>query len=326
MKRLSLVVVCSILAVVLCAVGPATAADKFPTKPITVICPWSPGGGTDRTARFISDMLSKDLGVPVNVVNKTGGVGAVGFSAGANARPDGYTITNLTFEIGGLKWMGYAPITPAEFKPLVQFNEDASAVIVGKNSSYNSVKDLLEDIKAKPTGTFQFSGCGIGTVWDLARIGMMNDYGLDPNQVKFIPTKGAAPAVTELMGGHVDVITCSYPEASPQIEAGNLKALAIMAPERNPQFNDVPTLKEQGIDWSYGTWRGFAVPKDTPDEVAQVLIKAYEKIFASQEFLDFMNKNGFGIKIRIGEEFGDFMMQQHKDLEAIISLAGYGKK
>jgi tripartite-type tricarboxylate transporter receptor subunit TctC len=154
----------------------------------------------------------------------------------------------------------------------------------------------------------------------------MNDYGLDPNQVKFIPTKGAAPAVTELMGGHVDVITCSYPEASPQIEAGNLKALAIMAPERNPQFNDVPTLKEQGIDWSYGTWRGFAVPKDTPDEVAQVLITAYEKIFASQEFLDFMNKNGFGIKIRIGEEFGDFMMQQHKDLEAIISLAGYGKK
>jgi tripartite-type tricarboxylate transporter receptor subunit TctC len=326
MKRLSVVVVCSILSVVLCAVGPTTAADKFPTKPITVICPWSPGGGTDRTARFISDLLSKDLGVPVNVVNKTGGVGAVGFSAGANARPDGYTITNLTFEIGGLKWMGYAPITPAEFKPLVQFNEDASAVIVGKNSSYNSVRDLLEDIKAKPAGTFQFSGCGIGTVWDLARIGMMNDYGLDPNQVKFIPTKGAAPAVTELMGGHVDVITCSYPEASPQIEAGNLKALAIMAPERNPQFNDVPTLKEQGIDWSYGTWRGFAVPKDTPDEVAQVLITAYEKIFASQEFLDFMNKNGFGIKIRIGEEFGDFMMQQHKDLEAIISLAGYGKK
>jgi tripartite-type tricarboxylate transporter receptor subunit TctC len=326
MKRLSLVVVCSILAVVLCTAGPAAAADKFPTKPITLICPWSPGGGTDRTARFIADMLSKDLGVPVNVVNKTGGGGAIGFSAGANARPDGYTITNLTFEIGGLKWMGYAPITPAEFKPLAQFNEDASAVIVGKDSSYNSVKDLLEDIKAKPAGSFQFSGCGIGTVWDLARIGMMNDYGLDPNRVKFIPTKGAAPAVTELMGGHVDVITCSYPEASPQIEAGNLKALAIMAPVRNPQFNDVPTLKEQGIDWSYGTWRGFAVPKDTPDEVAQVLIKAYEKIFASQEFLDFMNKNGFGIKIRLGDEFGDYMMQQHKDLEAIISLAGYGKQ
>ena len=326
MKRLSIVVVCSILAVVLCAVGPATAADKFPTKPITVICPWSPGGGTDRTARFISDLLSKRSRCSGQCSQQDWWRWSSRFFGRCNARPDGYTITNLTFEIGGLKWMGYAPITPVEFKPLVQFNEDASAVIVGKNSSYNSVKDLLEDIKAKPAGTFQFSGCGIGTVWDLARIGMMNDYGMNPNQVKFIPTKGAAPAVTELMGGHVDVITCSYPEASPQIEAGNLKALAIMAPERNPQFNDVPTLKEQGIDWSYGTWRGFAVPKDTPDEIANVLIKAYENIFASQEFLDFMNKNGFGIKMRIGEEFGDFMIQQHKDLEAIISLAGYGKK
>ena len=302
------------------------AAAKFPTRPITVICPWSPGGGTDRTARFVADMLSTSLGVPVNVVNRTGGAGAVGFSAGANARPDGYTITNLTFDIGGLKWMGYAPVTPAEFKPLAQFNVDASAVVVSGDSAYETVKELLEDIKGKPAGSFQFSGSGIGTVWDLARIGMINHYGIDPNKVKYIPTKGAAPSVTELMGGHVDVITCSYPEVSPQVEAGNLKALAIMAPARNPQFDQVPTLKEQGIDWSYGTWRGFAVPRRTPDEVAQVLIQAFEEIFASPEFKDFMDRNGFGIKIRLGDEFGDFMMKQHQELAEIVKLAGYGKQ
>ncbi len=260
------------------------------------------------------------------MVNKTGGGGAVGFTAGAKAKPDGYTITNLTFEVGTLKWMGYSETTPADFKPLMQFNEDASAVIVGKKSQYGSVKALLDEIKSKPAGSFQFSGCGIGTVWDLARIGMMKSYGVDPNKVKFIPTKGAAPAVTELLGGHVDVITCSYPEASPQIDAGNLKALAVMSEERNPQFKDVPTLKEQGVDWAYGTWRGFAVPKGTPDEAAAVLVGAMKKVFASAEFKDFMNKSGFGVKIRDSKEFGEFMAAQHKDLEGIIKSAGYGKK
>ena len=326
MKKIALIIIVTALCFVVTGLNPAMAAKKFPKKPITIICPWSAGGGTDRTARFIADKLHGVLGVPVNVVNKTGGAGAVGFNAGANAKPDGYVITNLTFEIGTLRWMGYSDLGPEAFRPLMQFNEDASAVIVGKDSKYQSVKQLLDDVKNKPAGTYQFSGCGIGTVWDLARIGMMNNYGIDHNKVKFIPTKGAAPAVTELLGGHVDVITCSYPEASPQIDAGNLKALAVMAETRNAQFNHVPTLKEQGIDWAYGTWRGFAVPKGTPDNAADILVAAFKKIFSSDDFKTFMNNNGFGIKIRESKAFGEFMEAQHKGLEEIIKLAGYGKK
>jgi tripartite-type tricarboxylate transporter receptor subunit TctC len=326
MKKIALIIIVTALCFVVTGLNPAMAAKKFPKKPITIICPWSAGGGTDRTARFIADKLHGVLGVPVNVVNKTGGAGAVGFNAGANAKPDGYVITNLTFEIGTLRWMGYSDLGPEAFRPLMQFNEDASAVIVGKDSKYQSVKQLLDDVKNKPAGTYQFSGCGIGTVWDLARIGMMNNYGIDHNKVKFIPTKGAAPAVTELLGGHVDVITCSYPEASPQIDAGNLKALAVMAETRNAQFNHVPTLKEQGIDWAYGTWRGFAVPKGTPDNAADILVAAFKKIFSSDDFKTFMNNNGFGIKIREAKAFGEFMAAQHKGLEEIIKLAGYGKK
>lgn len=326
MKKIALIIVVTALCFVVAGLNPAMAAKKFPKKPITIICPWSAGGGTDRTARFIADKLHGVLGVPVNVVNKTGGAGAVGFNAGANAKPDGYVITNLTFEIGTLRWMGYSDLGPEAFRPLMQFNEDASAVIVGKDSKYQSVKQLLDDVKNKPAGTYQFSGCGIGTVWDLARIGMMNNYGIDHNKVKFIPTKGAAPAVTELLGGHVDVITCSYPEASPQIDAGNLKALAVMAETRNAQFNHVPTLKEQGIDWAYGTWRGFAVPKGTPDNAADILVSAFKKIFSSDDFKTFMNNNGFGVKIRESKAFGEFMVAQHKGLEEIIKLAGYGKK
>ncbi len=296
----------------------------FPNKPVTIVCPWSAGGGTDRTARFIADLLSAELGQPVQVVNKTGGAGAVGHNAAATAAPDGYTLGNLTFEVNTLKYLGYSDITPADFKSVLQFNQDAAAVTVSADSPYNTVKELLEAVKKEPAGTFVFSGSGIGTVWDLARIAMLDKYGIDPNRVKYVPSQGAAPAITELLGNHVDVITCSYPEVAPQVEAGKLKTLAVMADERNPQFADIPTLKEQGIDWSYGTWRGFAVPDDTPDDVLKVLQDAMKKVVESKEYIDFMNSNGFGIEIRIGAEFDSYMMEQFAGLADIFELAGYG--
>lgn len=323
MKKIILITLVFLLSLSLA--GLAQAKD-FPTKPISIICPWSAGGGTDRTARFMAEQLSAKLGQPVNVINKTGGAGAVGFSAGATAKPDGYTITNLTFEINTLKHLGYSDLTPQDYTPLIQFNEDAAAVIVHEDAPYETVKDLLEDIKAKPEGTFTFSGSSIGSVWDLARVGMLNDYGIDPNKVKYIPSKGAAPAITELLGKHVNVITCSYPEAASQVEGGALKALAVMSNERNPQFDQVPTLKEQGIDFSYGTWRGYALGKGADADAAKVLIDAFQEIVASEEFKDFMAKNGFGIKVRVGEEFMQFMVDQFNGLAEIIELAGYGQK
>ena len=325
MKKSILVTLVFLLSLTLSLGGLAQAKD-FPTKPISIICPWSAGGGTDRTARFMAEQLSAKLGQPVNVINKTGGGGAVGFSAGATAKPDGYTIINLTFEINTLKHLGYSELTPEDYTPLIQFNEDASAVIVHAESPYQTVKDLLEDIKAKPEGAFTFSGSSIGSVWDLARVGMLNDYGIDPNKVKYIPSKGAAPAITELLGKHVDVITCSYPEAASQVEGGALKALAVMADERNPQFDQVPTLKEQGIDFSYGTWRGYALSKNADADATKVLIDAFQEIVVSEEFKDFMAKNGFGIKVRVGDEFMQFMVDQFNGLADIIKLAGYGQK
>ena len=298
--------------------------SAFPEKPITVICPWSAGGGTDRTARFVAEQLSEVLGEPVQVSNQTGGAGAVGHEAAAHAAPDGYTIGNLTFEVNTLKYLGYSKLTPADFKPVLQFNMDAAAVTVSADSPYNTVTELLDAVKSSPAGTFVFSGSGIGTVWDLSRIAMLNEYGISPTHVKYVPSQGAAPAITELLGKHVDVITCSYPEVAPQVEAGKLKTLAVMADERNPQFNQIPTLKEQGINYAYGTWRGFAVPAETPDEIVKILQDAMLKVVESDEFKTFMNNAGFGIKIRVGKEFGDFMQEQFDSLAEIFELSGYG--
>lgn len=302
------------------------AKETFPSKPITIIVTWAPGGGTDLTARFIAASLSKIVHQPVNVVNRPGGNGAVGFQAGASAAPDGYTITNLTFEINTVSYLGYSKLTPHDFVPLIMFNEDAAAVTVSATSPYNNMKELLDAIQAKPAGTFSFSGSGIGTVWDLARIGMLNKVGIDPKRVKYVPTNGAAPAVTEMLGGHIDVITCSYPEVRPQVVGGKLKTLGLMAEKRNPQFPEVPTLKEQGIDWTYGTWRGFAVPLNTPQARVDYLQKALLQVVQSQDFTDYMNKNGFGINILAGNDFMKFMLDQYDGLKGIFELSGYGKQ
>ena len=199
---------------------PLAAQAKYPTKPITIVCPWSSGGGTDRTARYMAEALSKELGVPVNVVNKTGGSGAIGHSEVLTAAPDGYTIVNVTFELNTFKYLGYANITPSMLIPLFQFNEDAAALSVKADSPYKNVKDVMDAVKAKPAGTFLFSGSTVASAWDLPRIQLLMAAGISPKSVKYIPTQGgAAPAITELLGGHVDVVTCSYPEIAAQVEA-----------------------------------------------------------------------------------------------------------
>lgn len=175
------------------------------------------------------------------------------------------------------------------------------------------------------SGKYKFSGSGAGTIWDLSRIGLFDKVGIPTDYVTWIPTKGAAPSIVELLGGHVDVITCSAPEASAQLDSGEFRALAIMADERDSKFPDVPTLKELGIDWSSGTWRGVAVPKGTPKEVISSLYEKLLKIANSEKYKDFMSKNGFGIKIRNSEEFYDFAKEQNTTWEKVLRIGGYVK-
>jgi len=318
-----------VLALVLLVVAgiPGFAQPKYPTKPITIVCPWGAGGGTDRTARYMAEALSKELGVPVNVVNKTGGSGAIGHMEGVIAAPDGYTIANVTFELNTFKYLGYADITPTSLMPLFQFNEDAAALSVKADSPYKDVKQLLDAVRASPDGKFLFSGSTIASAWDLPRIGMLMAAGISPKKVKYIPTQGgAAPAITELLGGHVDVVTCSYPEIAAQVEAGAVRTLAIFSEQRDPMFPHIPTLKEQGVNVTGGTWRGFAVPLKTPANIVTILENAFKKITDTKEFKDFMAKNQFGIKVRDSKEFADFMNTEFVALKSIMDEAGYLKK
>ena len=234
----------------------------WPNRPVTIICPWGAGGGTDATARIVAAVLEKELKQPFNVVNRTGGSGVVGHSAIATAAPDGYTLGIITVEISMMHWQGLTEFKPDSYTPLALMNEDPPGIQVNASSPYKTVKELADAIKAAPPGKLKASGTGQGGIWHLALVGWLTAMGLKPDHVAWVPLNGAAPAMQDLAAGGLDLVTCSVPEARAIIEAGKARSLAVMAAERNPGFKDVPTLKEaMGIDYTTGAWRGFAAPK-----------------------------------------------------------------
>jgi len=298
----------------------ATAAG-YPERPITLICPWAAGGGTDRLSRIVAVLLERDLGKPVPVVNRTGGSGAVGHTAGYTAKPDGYKITMITVEIDMMHWLGLAKVTYRDYKPVAQLNADPAGINVRADAPWNSVKELQEYIKAHP-GELKASGTAKGGIWDLARAGWLKAAGLSVDAVPWIPSTGAATGLRELVAEGVDIVTCSVVEAVSLIDAGKVKALANMADKRDPAFPDVPTLKEQGVDFSIGCWRGIAVPKETPDSVVSILEKALEKVVRNEEYIDFMKKNGFGMLYRSSRDFGKFLAEDDKTMGRLMKEAG----
>ncbi|HUR90101.1 MAG TPA: tripartite tricarboxylate transporter substrate binding protein, partial [Ramlibacter sp.] len=211
--------------------GIAFAQSAWPNRPVTVICPWGAGGGTDATVRIIANLLEKDLGQPFNVVNRTGGSGVVGHSAIATAPPDGYTLGMLTVEIAMMHWQKLTELSPSSYTPLALMNEDPPGITVSASAPYANVKALADAIKASPAGKFKASGTGQGGIWHLAIAGLLSDLKIDPAAVPWVPSNGAAPAMQDLAAGGVDIVTCSVPEARSMIDASKARSLAVMAPE-----------------------------------------------------------------------------------------------
>jgi tripartite-type tricarboxylate transporter receptor subunit TctC len=302
-------------------------AQAWPGRPVTLICPWAAGGGTDATARIVAAILEKNLGQPFNVVNRTGGSGVVGHQAIAGAAPDGYTIGMITVEITMMHHQGLTELSPTSYTPLALMNEDPPGIQVNASSPYKTVKELSDAIKAAPHGKMKASGTGQGGIWHLALVGWLTAMGLKPDHVAWVPSNGAAPAVQDLAAGGIDIATCSVPEAKAMIDAGKVRSLAVMASERNPAFKDLPTLKEAaGIDYSVGAWRGIAGPKGLPKEIADKLTAELKKANEAKEFTEFMANRGFGVKWADAGGFASFMAEGDKKMQAAMTAAGLAKK
>ncbi|MEC8474713.1 MAG: tripartite tricarboxylate transporter substrate-binding protein [Planctomycetota bacterium] len=295
--------------------GPSTT---YPAQPITLLCPWSAGGGTDRVSRQFAKQLEQSLGIPVNVINATGGSGVTGHTRGAQARPDGYTLTMVTVELNMLHWRGLTSVTYENFQPLHLINRDSAALFVRQESEIQNLDQLRDAIASNP-GRIKASGTAFGGIWHVAMAGWLDQQGIDPTAATWISINGSGPSIQELNAGGIDLICCSLPEVDALLAAGKVRCLGVMADERVAGFKGVPTFKEQGHDWSLAGWRGLAAPVGISTERLAILQDAVNEIAHSQELAEFMEQAGFNLSLEGSSEFEATLARQDAIFKQVLT-------
>lgn len=285
---------------------PEAAKNDYPQKQITLIIQAAPGGSSDTVSRAVAKQLEEQFKVPVVPVNKTGAAGAVAMSFLEASPKDGYTIGYVPVELSMVKAMGYADIEPSKFDLLGRATILPATVTVPVNAPYNTIEEFIDYAKKNP-GKIRMGNSGAGSIWHIAAAGFAKEAGIE---LAHIPFEGAAPAVTALMGGHIDAVPVSPSEVKSGVDGKKLKVLAVMGSERDKLLPDVPTLKEKGIQVEITAWGGFAVPKDTPQEVKKVLTEAIKAAIESNVFKDLAEKRNMTIAYQSPEEFTKFAGDQ----------------
>jgi tripartite-type tricarboxylate transporter receptor subunit TctC len=269
MKRLLLAAAAAALAF------PAAAQDDYPTQPITMVVPFSAGGPTDTVTRLISEPMGAALGQQFVVQNVTGAGGTLAAGQVANAEPDGYTV--LIHHIGMstaptlYKDLPYNPLEDFETVGLV--TEVPMTIIARKDFEPNTLQELIDYLKAHP-GEVTLANAGVGAASQLCGLLFQEATGTEVTEV---PYQGTGPALTDLVGGQVDIMCDQTTNTTGQIQAGEVKAYAVTAPERLESLPDLPTTAEAGLaDFDLSIWHGLYVPAGTPEPVVQKLTSALQ--------------------------------------------------
>lgn len=303
-------------------VSVAQAAD-YPSKGITVICPWGAGGGTDACLRALCQSAQQYLNnQTLTVENKTGGGGIIGHQAIAAAKDKGYTIGMITFELSTYKSLG-TDLSYENYTPICRVNTDAAALSVNaewaKANNITDLKTFVDYCKANPS-TVNIGGSAPASVWHIGAGLLASAADIEIKLVTY--QEGAATAVTNAAGGHIQGVSVSLAEARSQLDAGALVCLGVMSNERSKIYPDVPTFAEQGYNIEYGTWRGIGVAKDTAPEVVAALSDAFAKAVEDPDFVAFMDNAGQTISYLNAEDFTAFMKQNLEDVSKTMTELG----
>jgi tripartite-type tricarboxylate transporter receptor subunit TctC len=288
-RVLSTVAAIGLAALAMISAAPGAQAQAFPSEPVTLIVAWPAGGGSDISMRLLADALSKQIKVPVVVLNKPGAGGAIGHREIASAKPDGYTIG--MFSSGGiaLPYLNAQANTFDELQPIAFFGEDPNALEVSNASGIASLKEYVERARANPgkikNGNDQPGGSSyIAAALYEKKLGI---------KVTRVPYAGFAPTVTALVGGEVDSATVPVPDTIEQHKAGKLKILGVSAAVRHFMAPDIPTFREQGFDVIVGSWRCITGPKGIPEDRLRFLERNIIAALEDPEFQARAKQAGF---------------------------------
>lgn len=299
----------------------AAMAQAYPSKPVKIVVPYTPGGTNDLVARILAQKLQEQMGQTVIVDNKPGASGNTGIDGVARSAADGYTVGLIT--TGHSIHPSLYPKLPYSLKtdlaPVVELTSGPMLVMVNPGTPYKTVKDLVTAAKAKP-GAINYGSAGNGSTTHLSTELLGTMAGVKFNH---IPYNGSAPAMTDAMAGNVDLVMDLIYSALPNVKSGRLRAIAISGAQRSPVMPEVPTVAESGVPgFEAYVWNGLVVPAGTPKDVVARLNAEVKKAMATPEIKERITAQGFAVTTGTPEEFGKVIADDMDRWAKVVKASG----
>jgi tripartite-type tricarboxylate transporter receptor subunit TctC len=311
----------SLLAAFAVCLAASAQAQGWPSKPIRVIVPFTPGGSTDIVARQLGEKLSTALGQPVVIENKPGAGGTIGTDMVAKSAPDGYTLLVIpgahTINASLYAGLPYDPVK--DFEPVIQIAVVATMVVVNPSVPVKSIDELLKLAQAHP-GTLNYGSAGTGTVTHMTGelFNLMSGAGL-----RHVPYKGSSQALTDLIGGQVQVMFANFPGTLQHVQAGRLRVLAVNGVKRSPLLPETPTVAESGISgYDANTWYGVLAPAGTPAAIVARLNTELARALDSPEIRKTLAAEGGEVVAGTPEQFAAFLRQDIAKWAKVVKASG----
>jgi tripartite-type tricarboxylate transporter receptor subunit TctC len=313
----------AVASVLAAASAGAFGQDTYPSRAITMIVPFPPGGVADTTGRPTAAAMEKILRQPVTITNRPGAGGAVGNAAVANAKPDGYTILMALSSISVIPaadalFDRKAAYSLDQFAPIALISADPTILTTNPSLPVKSLKELVALAQSRPGG-LSFSSSGVYGALHMPMEMFLHAAKL---KMRHVPTTGGGPAITAVLGGHVDLTAGGPAAITSHVKAGKLRPLASWGPKRHPGFPDVPAFKELGYDIEYLIWAGMFAPKGTPEPVMNVLRDAARKAVSDPEFKSMMAKVNSPVHYLDAPDFEKFWKADAKRLAEVVKIVG----
>lgn len=301
-------------------VGVTVSAADFPgKKSITIVCPYAAGGASDTTSRIFASEFEKAIGTTVMVQNTTGASGAIGLETVRQSKPDGYTIAYMPVESTMLSSLGYTDLTTEDFRFIGRAMTIPAAITVNAESGWETFEDFLAYAAEHP-GEVRVGNSGTGSIWQVAAASVEDVCDVEFNHVPF--SDGASAAVTALLGGNIEAVAVSPSEVYTNVESGDLKTLVILGEAESSVLPGAKTATELGYDITIQGWGGFAVPKDTPDEIVAILEEAAETAINSDAMKELLASKGYEHAYLSGAEMDEKAAEELAYYQELIPSMG----
>lgn len=311
-------VLCFALLIPALSVFAGTALAKYPERPITFVVNFAAGGISDLIARVLAKPLGEDLGQPILVVNKVGAGGVIGFLEVEKAPPDGYTIGTLPISSILTQYTSPNPTNLQNVLAVSMVTSGPASLTVKGDAPWKNLPEFIAHVKANP-GKVRNANSGTGGSAHIFAAGLDAVAGIKQTHVPF---GGYAPAIAALAGGHVEATCSPVGDVQPMVKAGKLRILGVASEERYFLFPNVPTFKEQKVNFAIGNVQGVVVPKGTPGEIVEVLDRAMRKALQRAEVKKSFEDIGYPVLYKNSREFGELLKQQDLFLRDLVEKLG----